>query len=76
MKSAGPLMIFVGVLLLAFAAGSLVEKWLRKPQPEHARVRIDAKPGVEWEVIPAHGDEMTVIVCRLDDGKHNIRENG
>lgn len=37
-------------------------------------VLVDARPGVEFEVKPARNGEPMTIVCRLDDGEHNVGE--
>lgn len=61
--------IMIAIAVFAsFITGALVERSTHKPES----VRVDARPGVEFEIKPAQGFEPRTIVCRLDDGKVNI----
>ena len=60
-----PELILAAAVILSFGAGVLAEKTARKPD----RIRVDARPGVEFEVKPAQGLEPKTIMCRISDGK-------
>jgi hypothetical protein len=52
-------------LLAAFGCGLLVARWTQPSEP----IRIDARPGVEFEVKSAQGFEPKTLVCRIDDSE-------